>query len=131
MRSLVVAVLIAAAAAAPAQAASRAPVTIDVLSNRPDLVSGGDALVQIQRPADAATAKVKVDVAGRDVTKVFADNGGGRLVGLVNGLVVGPNELTATLPDGRGAHLTITNHPIGGPVFSGPQIEPWVCNTQN
>ena len=22
---------------------------------------------------------------------------------------------------------TIVNHPIGGPVFSGPQLEPWVC----
>src|SRR3954468_21797223 len=103
MRSLVVAVLIVAAAAGPADAAGRGQMTIDVLSNRADLVSGGDALVQIQRPADAATAKVKIDVGGRDVSKVFADNGGGRLVGLVNGLVVGPNTLTATLPDGRAA----------------------------
>ena len=130
VRSLVVALLITAAAAGPAQAA-RGPVTIDVLSNRADLVSGGDALVQIQRPADAAKAAVKADVDGRDVTAAFADNGGGRVVGLVKGLVVGPNQLTATLPDGRGARITITNHPIGGPVFSGPQIQPWVCNTQN
>src|SRR4051794_36035986 len=109
MRSLVVAVLIAAAAAGPAQAASRAPVTIDVLSNRADLVSGGDALVQIQRPADAATAQVKVDVGGRDVTKVFADNGGGRLVGLPERLALGANELSAAPPPAPGAHPTLTN----------------------
>ncbi|MCU1596213.1 MAG: N-acetylmuramoyl-L-alanine amidase, partial [Frankiales bacterium] len=23
--------------------------------------------------------------------------------------------------------LTLTNHPIGGPVFAGPQIQPWAC----
>jgi hypothetical protein len=35
--------------------------------------------------------------------------------------------VVASLPDGRGARLTITNHPLGGPVFSGPQIKPWTC----
>src|SRR5207302_3673288 len=28
-----------------------------------------------------------------------------------------------------GARLTITDHPNGGPVFSGPQIKPWACQT--
>ena len=37
-------------AAGPAQAAT-GDVRIEVLSNRADLVSGGDALVQIARPA--------------------------------------------------------------------------------
>jgi hypothetical protein len=26
--------------------------------------------------------------------------------------------------------VTITNHPIGGPVFSGPQLQPWYCSTE-
>ena len=26
-----------------------------------------------------------------------------------------------------GARLVVTNHPNGGPVFSGPQIQPWGC----
>ena len=25
------------------------------------------------------------------------------------------------------AKLVVTNHPNGGPVFSGPQVKPWVC----
>ena len=32
------------------------------------------------------------------------------------------------MPDGRGARLTITNHPNGGPVFAGPQVHPWICD---
>ncbi|MFY9588118.1 MAG: DUF6351 family protein, partial [Actinomycetota bacterium] len=38
-----------------------------------------------------------------------------------------PNVLTATLPDGTGARITITKHPRGGPVLAGPQVQPWVC----
>ena len=26
-----------------------------------------------------------------------------------------------------GASVTVTNHPNGGPVFSGPQVQPWAC----
>ena len=31
-------------------------------------------------------------------------------------------------PDGSGARLQVTNAPQGGPVFSGPLIQPWTCN---
>jgi len=34
----------------------------------------------------------------------------------------------AVLPDGRGARITLTDAPLGGPVFSGPQIQPWTCS---
>ena len=33
----------------------------------------------------------------------------------------------ATLHSGWAARITLTNHPSGGPVFSGPQLEPWIC----
>ena len=50
----------------------------------------------------------------------------GRVLGLVTGLRVGANTLTARA-GGRAARLTVKNAPIGGPVFSGPQIKPWTC----
>ena len=31
------------------------------------------------------------------------------------------------MAQGPALHLTITNHPSGGPVFAGPQVQPWVC----
>jgi hypothetical protein len=40
----------------------------------------------------------------------------------------GHNELTLSVP-GRTVQLDVTNHPIGGPVFSGPQIQPWTCRS--
>jgi hypothetical protein len=118
----VIALACAAALLAPAAANAAAP-TIEILSNRADLISGGDALVELRGPV----AGVKVDVDGRDVTGAFAERPGGRHMALLEGLKVGANVVTARAPDGSARRITITNHPIGGPVIDGPQIQPWKC----
>jgi hypothetical protein len=100
---------------------------IRVLSNRADLVSGGQALVEIVPSARTDAARIKVRLNGRDVTSTFAVRPNGRFMGLLEGLRVGRNTLTARAGKGRGAGLTIMNHPIGGPVIDGPQIQPWKC----
>src|SRR4051812_38284486 len=100
-----------------------------VLSNRADLISGGDALVQINVPDRVAPSSVHVTLNGSDVTSAFAVRANGELQGLVTGLAVGDNELVATMAKGPATHITITNHPSGGPVFAGPQVQPWLCRT--
>ncbi len=125
---LAIAVLVPAlgAQAAAARRVNQLPaVQISVLSGRADLVSGGSALVAIS-PASAA-GRLRVTVDGRNVTHAFAVRSDGRLEGLVTGLWLGRNVLRATLPSGRGARIALVDHPNGGPVFSGPQIQPWVC----
>ncbi|WP_320671137.1 DUF6351 family protein [Patulibacter defluvii] len=121
--------LLGASGAGASAAAAAAPdgVTITTLSNRADLISGGDAALAIGLPAGSDPARVVVRVGERDVSRAFARRSARRLEGLVEGLRVGRNVVTAQLPDGRGARLTITNHPNGGPLFSGPQIQPWKC----
>lgn len=101
---------------------------IMTLSNRADLISGGDALVQVVLPSTADPTKVRVDVDGRDVTSAFAVRPDGRFAGLVTGLSLGSNQVTARAPSGS-ARITVTNHPSGGPVFAGPQTQPWICAT--
>src|SRR4051812_19006357 len=91
---------------APAGAVAADDVGLEVLSNRADLISGGDALVAVTLPDGARASEVSVDLNGRDVTSAFA----GGLQGLVTGLKDGDNVLTARLPDGRGARITIANH---------------------
>lgn len=112
-----------------AQSRPQDPVRIMSLSNRSDLISGGDALVEIVLPEGADAAQVAVAVDGRDVTPAFAVRSDRRFYGRVEGLSLGVNRFAATLPDGSGAYLDITNHPIGGPVLSGPQLQPWTCST--
>lgn len=115
----------------PVEAASsgRTSLTIQVLSNRADLLSGGDALVEIRLPSGTNPSDVRVELNGSDITAAFGVRESGRYVGLVTGLRLGENALTASSSRSSHAALTLTNHPIGGPVFSGRQIEPWICET--
>ena len=91
------------------------------LSSRPDLVSGGDVLIEIKQDDDAATP---VLLNGEDVTGDFQRVGPHRRVGLVGGLRSGANTITA-----GGAKLMVTNYPIQGPIVSGPHEAPFVCTT--
>ena len=107
------------------------PTTIKTLSNRADLVSGGSVLVEITIPASRTASPLRVDVDGVEVTTSFTAQGGGRFLGVVKGLKNGANVITARAIDGNYgiAKLTITNHPIGGPVLFSAQAGPWVCAT--
>ncbi|HEU5109146.1 MAG TPA: DUF6351 family protein, partial [Micromonosporaceae bacterium] len=97
-----------------------------MISNRADLISGGDALVRIGR----SRHDLRVELNGRDVTAAFQTQPDGTLLGLVEGLRVGDNRLSARTRFGFGDRITITNHPVGGPVFAGAQVQPWVCGTE-
>jgi hypothetical protein len=112
--------------AASANARMAAP-KIKVLSNRADLVSGGDALVRVTLPRGVAASRLRLTAGRRNVTRVLKRESRRRLIGVVRRLRVGRVPLTARIRRGSAARLVITNHPIGGPVFAGPQIKPWKC----
>src|SRR4051794_34824150 len=128
LRALTLALLTLAIAVPAAQAqAPAAPLRIEVLSNRADLISAGDALVAVKYSKGEDPARIRMFAAGKDVTSAFALRPNGRYEGLLTDLALGRNTLVAKLPDGRGARLALLNHPNGGPVFSGPQVQPWKC----
>lgn len=103
---------------------------ISTLSTAPDMVSGGDVLVRVDVPRYLSATDVTVSLGDEDVTDVFRPSGDGRsLTGLVTGLEVGENQLIAA-GRGRPAELTVVNHLVTGPIFSGPQQEPFVCKTE-
>ncbi len=126
MRGAIAATALIGLMAAPAAAHGHA-VRIEVLSSRPDQVSGGDALVRVEAPW-GLTRKLRIERNGADVTGAFAKRDGA-LVGLVDGLVLGRNELDVVVRRHRLARLRVTNHPITGPMFSGPHQTPFVCKT--
>ncbi len=103
--------------------------TIATLSSRPDMVSGGDTLVEIKTAAGTPAAGIVVTLNGQDVSRVFhADAARGSLVGLVEGLRAGANTIVAKAGS-RDARLEITNFPITGPIVSGPHLTPFACKT--
>lgn len=130
--------------------APRGGLSLEVVGARADLVSGGDALVRVRTGSagpvvmTGAEPPASLTLNGRPVlvAPVFrpgppvadvlrparltpAPDGDGYLV-LVQGLAEGRNEFSVSL-GGRTARLTLTNHPNDGPLFSGPQIQPWPC----
>ena len=101
--------------------------TVSVLSGRPDMVTGGDALIMV---SGTGNEPVEVTVNGQLASEPFrAASQVGSSVGLVQNLTEGQNSL-AIEAGGRSAHLDLENHPITGPVFSGPHQEPFTCLTE-
>lgn len=110
---------------------------VEVVSSAPDQVTGGDARLHIQVPRIVPLHQVTILVDDVDQTDHFDVLDGTRtLSGVVDGLVLGENTIVVK-PNGLGkgrpntVYLTLTNHPITGPVFSGPHQHPFICSVQN
>ena len=106
-----------------------AALQIRTLSNRADLISGGNALVEIVPPSGVSTTGLSVKVGARDVTSSFAQRADGRITGVIDGLAEGDNVVVAQIDNARAAQLTITNAPRSGPVLSGALVTPYYCAT--
>jgi hypothetical protein len=119
--ALLAALLVAGSAPGSAAPEKRGKVRIQVLSNRADLVSGGDVLVRITAPRRAGALRVSLD--GRDVSRKFRS----RSTVLLRGLDNGRNVLSARAGGARSDRVVITNHRNGGPVFSGPVVAAYDC----
>lgn len=106
--------------------ASHPKLVIRVLSGPPDMVTGGDALVEV---SGLSSGKTQVSLNAQDVTNQLRPGGtSGTLLGKIDGLKAGSNVLEVSVGSQRGK-LHIVNHPISGPVFSGPHQTPFICET--
>jgi hypothetical protein len=102
-------------------------VAISVLSTRADLVSGGQALVELDLPQGADAQAIYVSANGTNQSNAFSWSADGKYMGLVTGLSVGSNTISVSGPGIANSGLTVFDHPAGGPIFSGPQLQPWSC----
>ena len=103
-----------------------------VVSSRPDQVSGGD--VRISHGLPSGYLRTLYFLNGGPAALERSRRDGGRIEGLVSGLQEGDNALDiyhlvlresiGVVPGGQ---VTLVNHPITGPMFSGPQQMPFVC----
>ena len=84
-----------AARPAKAKAPRHGELGLRVLSNRADLISGGDALVEVLFPHRFTDDNVTVTLNGSDVTSAFALRADETFSGLLSGLVLGDNEVVA------------------------------------
>ena len=111
--------------------AADSALTIESVSTRPYLVTGGDVLLRIEVGEGVDASGLEVLANGEDVSARFRAADDGSLVGLIDGLREGSNEIEARVPDEPSARLAITNYPISGPIISGPHQEPFLCETED
>jgi hypothetical protein len=102
--------------------------SIKTLSARADVVSGKHVFTKIDMPSGAKMAYLKVKLNGHSIRHRFKRRGNGKVEGLIKGLQHGKNTVIAKVK-GEKAKLKITDAPLGGPVFAGPQVQPWTCQS--
>ncbi|HEX4231902.1 MAG TPA: DUF6351 family protein [Bryobacteraceae bacterium] len=106
-------------------------VIVRVLSGRPDMVSGGNALVEVRSSPGINLRDLSVVLNNHDESARFrAVKDGDKLVGLVDGLRVGKNVLSVKHHSRVIGRLELIDYPITGPIFSGPHQEPFACEPQ-
>lgn len=112
----------------------RAPdFSLATLSSAPDQVSGGDVLVTIEgdrEDIEDELSDLEFWVNDQQQTPLRTTWRNGRLEVLLDGLEEGENQLELHHDrHGRLDSLTLVNHSITGPIFSGPHQYPFVCTT--
>lgn len=110
---------------------------IVVLSNRADMLSDGDALIEIIPPKDQAITRLMAKLNTTDVTNQFALRENKRWMGRISGMKVGENTLTIQVNSLPSVTSNLRNYPNEGPIFSAPPVarlrcqdggEPLTCN---
>jgi len=142
-RGLVWLLLLAFLLAVPASALAgrsgrnRPAFRAEVVSSAAHQVTGGDARLHIEIPDGFPLHRLSVTVNREEMRDRFTQiPGTNTLTGVIDGLNLGENEVRVrALGWGRQRpypdHLTLTNYPITGPVFSGPHQHPFVCTVQD
>jgi hypothetical protein len=108
--------------------------TVETVPTPAHLVSGGDAVVRITARNGADLGGLVIRVNGADATEAFRPAPPDLLgrdvkawLGLVRNLSPGENRLEVRAGTEVVGHLTLTNYPITGPIFSGPHLQPYFC----
>lgn len=107
-------------------------VVLSVLSSAPAQVTGGDALIDVKAPTELLDSLV-FSLNGTPITPPMARTNGGmeaKVSGLVNGSNVLAVQVQNTTARRQAASIVLMNHPVTGPLFSGPQQHPFICRTQ-
>lgn len=105
-----------------------APPRVTVLSSRPEHVTGGDVLVEVE--AASASLEPRFEAAGVPLAARRQDYGqvarGQRYV--VRGLPIGNVRLRVVVGN-ESTEVALRNHSVTGPILSGPHLTPYECRT--
>ena len=109
-----------------------AALSLEVLSSRPEMVSGGSALVAVKGAASQPTVVMDPDSAGaQNISKKFTrdPNAPDQWIGLVVGLSEGRNYLEADSGT-ESVRVTLVSNVPNRDLFSGPLQWPFICELE-
>ncbi|MGJ8668960.1 MAG: DUF6351 family protein [Oceanococcus sp.] len=104
---------------------SAAPI-IEILSNRADMISGGDVLVSLRAAEGKSLAELNVSLNGDNISDSFHSGPEGQMMARIDSLQLGDNTLIASSTSGQ-TQTIIRNYPNEGPIFSRPEIKRLRC----
>lgn len=109
----------------------QSPISLETLSTKPWLVTGGDVLIEMTVADGFNVDSVRLELNGVDVSQQFLTVSSQSKQALLEGLPEGESLLTASMAvNPETESLLITNYPISGPVISGPHQQPFYCQTE-
>lgn len=101
---------------------------VRVLSSRPHQVTGGDALLEVELGEGVGEEDVTITVNEADISDAFSPHPvRDSLTGLVGTLAEGHNVVEVIVDEESVATKRLINHPDIGPIFSGPNQQPFAC----
>ncbi|NDZ18945.1 DUF6351 family protein [Variovorax sp. WS11] len=92
------------------------------------MVSENSALVRVNVPVVAGAAAPKITLGGTDISNLFTTGADGSLQAVVTGLQSGKSTISVAF-NGATSALDVVSHGRNGPIISGPQQTPWICQT--
>ena len=104
------------------------PGKLQLVSSRPDLASGDTVLIQAWDVPKVETAQILLN--GAPSPARFRRDDTGRELALVSGARPGTNQIVLRVDGADRARLAFTDYPLSGPMLSGPQQQPWLCQTE-
>ena len=93
------------------------------------MVTGGDVLVRVPVPAGLQPGDLVLKMGDADVSQHFSVSRDGDLIARLTGLQVGQASLDVLIQGRRVGGVALVNHPVSGPMFSGPHEQPFICQT--
>lgn len=101
--------------------------SLDVVSTHAERVSGDSALIAIN-PSLSSIEEFDFQLNQKPINIHWISGGIDKgFYGLLEGLNIGENILSASVDGERISSLAITSHPVTGPIFSGPHQKPYLC----
>tara|TARA_Y100000385_G_scaffold59445_1_gene57525 strand:- start:11931 stop:14189 length:2259 start_codon:yes stop_codon:yes gene_type:complete len=114
---------------APLESENSRLLQIEVLSSKPWLVTGGDALIEISNLDKNGAFKVQLILNNRVLEAELVNTGIKKWQVIVQGMGLGKNILEVKSAE-ETSQITIDNFSESGPIISGPHQKPYVCQTE-